>query len=222
MKNALVFAALALSLTACQNPDLRAYHPAAAHPFEMREQIVRLSLAALTAENAAARAVAFGKQRPNNGSTFVILADDSVGPAVRAALVNGAGIDPRDIVVAVLPEAPEIMRTDRTAIAAACSEQPKVMSRGNYFWTLDDGLSHNNSNSKLYGCSVRSNIAAMTDDPRTLFGPVHDAPRDGALAGNVYGKYVKGEPTYSKAVLPTTATTDSKLSEGSGGSKGEK
>lgn len=222
MKTALALASLAVVLTACQSPDLRDYHPAAAHPFQMREQIVRLPLAGVTAEAAATNAVAFGLKRPNNGSTFVVLADETVGPAVRAALMAGAGVDPRDIVVAVLPEAPEIMRTDRQAIAAGCYDSPQVMSGKDYLTKLDDGLNRSNTDSKLYGCSVRRNIAAMTDDPRTLFGPVHSAPRDGAIAGNVYGKYVKGEPTYSKSVLPTTMTTESTLSAGSGGSMGSK
>ena len=201
-----------MALAACQNPDLTAYHHAAAHPVELRES--QLSMALGTEVGlAATRARQFAAQRPNNGSSFVISAEPALAEAVRAAVL-AAGVDQRDVSMVPPAGAPDLTRIDRFASVPGCTLPPTRLPAETLLTRLDDGFGHDNSNASLLGCSVRHNMVQMTDDPRTLVGPVMTDGRDGARAGEVYTKWTKGPPTYSNARLPSWSTSSATTGTG--------
>lgn len=203
----------ALLVGACQNPDPAAYHHSLAHPYQVSDSTVRAPLAGLEPERAAERAGQFAAERPNNGSSFIVVGPTDTANAVRIALLR-AGVLPADI--RLVPEgAPaEIIRTDRFAHVAGCQGEAGSKSRLGYLFNIEDGYSRDNSDSKLFGCSVRRNVVEMVDDPRTLTGIAPNQGRDGARAGQVYGNWVKGLHTGGRGEVTETGTTTSTLSGG--------
>lgn len=206
-----VFAVLLLA--GCQNPDPAAYNHALAHPYQVAETSVRSPLAGLAPELAAERATQFASERPNNGSSFIVVAPVDAANAVRIALLK-AGVNGSDI--RLVPEgAPaEIIRTDRFAIVGDCRGAPGSKTRSEYLFRIEDGFGRDNSNSRMLGCSVRRNVVEMIDDPRTLTGVSPNQGRDGARAGEVYNKWVKGQHTGGAGQIKESATTTSTLSGG--------
>ncbi|MEW5728788.1 MAG: CpaD family pilus assembly lipoprotein [Pseudomonadota bacterium] len=203
-KAALLFAVLLSA--GCQSADPAAYHHELAHPYRLTEASVRLSLAGMTAENAASQARDFAAERPNNGSTFIVSAPTEIANAVRVALLR-SGIDAREIRLVPEGEPAEVVRTDRFATVVDCIGPPQRQSFWDNVFGTEDGFRHDNSNSKLLGCAVRRNIVEMTDDPRALGGPVHQEGREGTRGADVWGKYSTGQSPAAGVALPTWSTT---------------
>lgn len=203
----------AVLLAACQNPDPAAYDHALAHPYQVAETSVRAPLAGLAPELAAERAFHFAAERPNNGSSFIVVAPADAANAVRIALVK-SGVKVSDI--RLVPEGvpAEIIRTDRFGVAGACRGEGGSKTQSQYLFRIEDGYGRDNSNSHLFGCSVRRNIVEMVDDPRTLTGASPNQGRDGARAGQIYGKWIKGEHTGGAGEVTNSTTTTSTLSGG--------
>ena len=214
MKPILSIAAAALLLAACQNPDPRAYHHAAAHPFQVREASASLPLQDLGADAAAGRAAAFAAERPNNGSSFIVAAPQAVGEAVVAALM-GTGVLRHDIRLVPDRTPARVVRTDRFGSVGGCKPTPRDLLPAEYVTNIDSGYGHDNSNSVMFGCAVRNNIARMAADPRSLLGPRPAGGRDGSRAAVVYDRWVQGEQTSSEAQLSNDGTTTSVLAGGS-------
>lgn len=213
MKPTLAIIAAALLLAGCQNPDPRAYHHAAAHPFQVKETSTSLPLQDLAADAAVERATLFAADRPNNGSSFIVAAPQQIGEAVVTALMR-TGVPRHDI--RLIPDgAPaKIVRTDRLGSVAGCTPAPRDLTQEEYIWEIDSGYGRDNSNGVMFGCAVRGNIARMVDDPRSLTGPRPMGGRDGSRAAVVYDRWVKGEHTGSNAQLSNDGTTTSVLAGG--------
>lgn len=203
----------ALLVGACQNPDPGAYHHSVAHPYQLTESSVRAPLAGLEPERAAERATQFAAERPNNGSSFIVVGPTDTANAARIALLR-SGVAATDIRLVPEGTPAEIIRTDRFGHVAACQGEAGSKSRLGYLFHIEDGFGRNNSDSKMFGCSVRRNVVEMMDDPRTLTGIAPNQGRDGARASQVYGTWVKGEHTGGNAQIIITGTTSSSLSGG--------
>lgn len=199
----------ALLLSACQADGPKRYHVTAEHPFQILEELRSFALGGTSAGEVEKTAAYAGSSRPNNGSSFTVAADAMTGEAVRRRLLE-TGVAPGDILLAAPTGGAQILRIDRVAIATNCAATPEP-----YFnpTKLDDGLGRENSNSALFGCAVRRNVATMTDDPRTLFNADQATGRDGARGAEVYGKWVKGQPTESSGG-PSAQSTSSLSSMG--------
>jgi type IV pilus biogenesis protein CpaD/CtpE len=200
MKTAAIITA-ALALAACQSDPPTRYAAQAEHPFEIRESYHDIQLGGLSIDELQARAWSFGIGRPNNGSTFTMTADSVAARLIVSSLMS-AGVAAEDIIVVSSQQETKIRRIDRIAIANGCYGAPQP---GTPF-ALDDGFGHSNANSALLGCAVRRNIAAMTDDPRTLFNKVTDPGRDGARADNVYKKWVTAPGAAAGALTPASTS----------------
>jgi type IV pilus biogenesis protein CpaD/CtpE len=194
----------AIFLSGCQADGPKRYHVMAEHPFEIRETAQEFDLTGKSAAELERLVKHAGATRPNNGSSFAVSADAMTGDAVRRLLLE-VGVPPADILLIAPTSGARILRIDRIAHVANCVATPEP-----YFnpAKIDDGLGHANSNSALFGCAVRRNIAAMTEDPRTLFNAGASTGRDGARAADVYGKWAKGQATES-AGGPTVQATSS-------------
>lgn len=198
--------AAALLLSACQADGPHRYHVMAEHPFQIRETQQAFDLAGKGAAEVERTATLAGSTRPNNGSSFAVHADAMTGSVVRRKLLE-SGVAPSDILLTAPGGPARIVRIDRMAFAANCTAAPQPAFD---LTSIDDGFGHENSNSALFGCAVRRNIAAMTEDPRTLFNAEAATGRDGARGAEVYGKYVKGQSTESAggpAIQPTSSLT---------------
>lgn len=207
MNRAAIAAGVSILLAGCQPPPRPAdYHVLAQHAFAIRESVHDLQLAGASDREMDARVQAFATGRPNNGSSFTVSADPVTGALIRTALI-ATGVAPADILLTPSSSAPALRRLDRIAIATGCYGAPTPHAG----LALDDGFSHDNTNSALHGCSVRRNVAAMADDPRTLFNESPAAGRDGARAADVYGKWTRGRRTDSEAL---TAAPTSPLGGG--------
>jgi type IV pilus biogenesis protein CpaD/CtpE len=191
MKPTLIIAALLLS--ACQADGPKRYHVMAEHPFQIREDLRTFELGGKSTSEVEQTAAYAGASRPNNGSSFAVAADAMTGEVVRRRLLE-TGVAPSDILLVAPTGGANITRVDRTAYVANCAATPESFFNPT---KLDDGLGRENSNSALFGCAVRRNVATMTDDPRTLFNAGQATGRDGARGAEVYGKWVKGQPTES-------------------------
>jgi type IV pilus biogenesis protein CpaD/CtpE len=191
MKRSVIITALLLS--ACQADGPTRYHVIAEHPFQIREDLYTFELTGKSAAEVERTAVYAGSSRPNNGSSFTVAADAMTGEIVRRRLLE-TGVAPNDVLLAAPMSGALITRIDRTAHVANCTATPESFFDPT---KLDDGLGRENSNSALFGCAVRRNVAAMTDDPRTLFNAGQATGRDGARGAEVYGKWVKGQSTES-------------------------
>lgn len=213
MKPILATAAAVLLLAACQNPDPRAYHHAAAHPFQVREASASLPLQDLGADAAAGRAAAFAAERPNNGSSFIVAAPDGVGEAVVTALM-GTGVLRHDIRLVPDGAPAKVVRTDRFGSVGGCNPTPRTLTQTEYVENIDSGYGRDNSNGVMFGCAVRNNIAQMADDPRSLLGMRPAGGRDGSRAAVVYDRWVQGEHTGSESQLSNDGTTTSVLAGG--------
>jgi type IV pilus biogenesis protein CpaD/CtpE len=191
MKHIAVIAVLLLS--ACTADGPKRYHVMAEHPFQIREDLREFDLTGKGTSEVERLALHAGATRPNNGSSFTVAADLMTGEVVRRRLLE-AGVAPSDILLIAPSERARILRVDRTASVANCVATPEPFFNP---VKIDDGLGLENSNSALFGCAVRRNIAAMTDDPRTLFNVSGFTGRDGARGAEVYSRYVKGQATES-------------------------
>jgi type IV pilus biogenesis protein CpaD/CtpE len=193
-----------LLLTGCTTPPAE-YHDVVQHPYALRETAVTLDLSARGPGDISQMVAQFGAERPNNGSRFVVTADADSARRIQAAL-RSAGVRNADMQIVAAAQPMTVVRRDVAATVPGCIGAPRSMLG---FTTLDDGYGHDNANSALLGCAVRRNIAAMVDDPRTLGVAEPASAHDGARAAEVYGHWVKGEPTESRSVLPSarTATT---------------
>lgn len=213
MKPVTMAIAVALLLAACQNADPRSYHHAAAHPYEVTESSVDMSLDGLATNVAVERAVTFAADRPNNGSSFIVAASYDVAEAVLFALLH-AGVNRRDI--RLVPEGvpAKIVRTDRFGSVSACAPVPRSLAPRQYVRDIDDGYGRDNGSGSLFGCAVRGNIVQMLDDPRTLAVPRPASGREGSRAAAVHDRWIRGEHTGSKALLSNDGTTTSDLSGG--------
>lgn len=202
MKRTAVIAALLLA--ACQGDGPKRYHVIAEHPFQIREDLREFDLTGQSTSEVERIAFYAGASRPNKGSSFTIFADAMTGEAVRRRLLE-AGVAPGDILLVAPTAGARIARIDRLAFVANCMATPEP-----YFnlGKIDDGLGRENSNSALFGCAVRRNVAAMTEDPRNLFNADASTGREGARGAEVYGKYVKGQATES-AGGPAVQSTSS-------------
>ncbi|MGE4064146.1 MAG: CpaD family pilus assembly lipoprotein [Rhodospirillaceae bacterium] len=206
-----LFALLAaIFMSACATDGPQRYHVMAEHPFELRETAVAFDLTGKTGAELERLAAHAGASRPNNGSSFAVSADAMTGDAVRRVLL-GTGVPPADILLIAPTGGARILRIDRKAFAANCTATPAP-----YFnpGKLDDGFGHENSNSALFGCAVRRNIAAMTEDPRTLFNADPASGRDGARGADVYARWSKGQSTESAGGPTSQPTSTSTLSIG--------
>jgi pilus assembly protein CpaD len=195
-----------LLLASCTTPPQQ-YHTGAQHPFTLTETVAEVSLQGLRATDVDTLTADFAAARPNNGSSFTITADPSTAQRI-GRILRQAGVAASDVRLVAAAQPMSLLRTDRVAGVADCAgaPQPKPL------WgvaSLDDGFGHDNANSALLGCAVRRNIAAMSDDPRALFGAEAWTGRDGGRAGEVMTKWGKGEATDSRQRLPAprTATT---------------
>jgi type IV pilus biogenesis protein CpaD/CtpE len=135
----------------------------------------------------------------------VITADASTAHRIQAAII-ATGVRPADVGIVASAQPVGVERRDLVASVDGCYGGPRSVVG---LWTLDDGFNHDNANSALLGCAVRRNIAAMTDDPRTLMAAEPASPRDGARGAAVYGNWSRGEATASKAQLPSALTQSS-------------
>jgi hypothetical protein len=201
-----------LTLAACQADGPKRYHVMAEHPYQIAENLRRFELDGKSAREVEQTAAYAGATRPNNGSSFTVAADAMTGEAVRRGLLE-AGVAPSDILLVAPTRGAVITRIDRVASVANCVAIPEAYSNPA---KIDDGFGRENSNSALFGCAIRRNIAAMTDDPRTLFNASAPTGRDGARGAEVYGKYVKGQSTDS-AGGPSAASTSSLSTPGGAG-----
>ena len=203
---------IAVMLSACQNPDIGAYHHAAAHPYKVTEASTRLRLDRIPDGGLYDAVQAFAAERPNEGSSFIVSAPTDAAVEIRGALIR-AGVDPRDI--RVVPEGQgEIVRTDRFARVENCNPAVTAMDQKSYFLSIDDGWRRDNSDARTLGCSIRRNVVEMVDDPRSLVGPVKNEGRDGGRAATIHQAWTKGDNPASKTKLDGGSTTNSVLSGG--------
>jgi hypothetical protein len=199
VRHAATAIAVSLLLASCRTPPAE-YHDVVQHPYRLHENTASLDLAGHSPAEAIALAAQFARARPNNGSSFVITADAPTAHRIQAA-VTATGVRMDDVRIVAAPQPVGIERRDLIADVEGCYGGPRSTVG---IWALDDGYGHDNANSALLGCAVRRNIAAMTDDPRTLMAAEPSAPRDGARGASVYDNWAKGESTASKAQLPAT------------------
>ena len=213
MMRAIKLIVMAMAVAGCQSDaDFEQYHHPAKHPYEIAESEVSTTLIGLSENEMSKRIREFASNRPNNGSSFIVRATQFEAEAIVVKLFE-IGVDPRDIMVVDDNKTASISRIDRTATVAGCYGPPEpLLGVGR----VDDGFGYDNANSALLGCATRRNIAAMTDDPRTLFVSDPVTGRSGARAAAIYAKWVKGEAPNSSATLPDAKTTESSLSAGSG------
>jgi type IV pilus biogenesis protein CpaD/CtpE len=210
LRHVATVAVVGLLLTNCTTPPAE-YHDVVQHPYELRETATSLDLGGITTQATIARVTQFAAARPNNGSTFVVMADTVTATRLQKAIV-AAGVNARDIRLVPADKPVRIERKDVFAAVAGCTGGPRsVLGVGQ----LDDGYTHDNANSALLGCAVRRNIAAMIDDPRTLMAAEPESPRDGSRAAAVYGNYSKGEETAAHITLPSPRTATTGVDEGS-------
>ncbi len=66
-------------------------------------------------------------------------------------------------------------------------------------WSQEAPRRYRNLRTKNFGCFSQQNLAAMISDPRDLVAPALVSDNDAARAGDVYNKFVTGEPTSSAA-----------------------
>ena len=195
----------ALSIAACQNmeSELASYHHTVAHPFEVSERAESLSLDGVSENEVISEVRKFALARPNNGSSFVVIAGENMGLLIRKEILS-TGVESPDLLLLPAALGTEILRIDRLASVQDCYGP---LERTFPLGRLDDGFGYNNTNGTVFGCSVRRNIATMVDDPRTFVAPADLAGRSGARAAEVYKNWLEGLPTESRANLPNVQTT---------------
>lgn len=194
-------------LAGCQNPDPGVYKTELRHPYRVSETAVRLPLAGVSADEAAARVRAFAAERPNNGSSFIVSAPTEIVQTARGALL-GAGIAATDI--RLVPEgAPaEIVRIDRIASVSNCSP-PVGQPVGLLEWLFlpSEGFRHDNAQGELFGCATRRSISEMVDDPRSLnHSSDGGSQRSGAAGARAYDQWTQGKTPAASIPLPTWGT----------------
>lgn len=197
----------------CTTPPAR-YHDVVAHPFELRRSGTEVALANRERADIDAVARDLAAARPNNGSTFTLTADNPTATRLLAVL-RREGVRREDILLVAAAQPVSLARTDRTAIATGCYGPPESVLG---FGRLDDGYQHDNANSRLLGCAIQRNIAAMSDDPRALVAADAMTGRDGARAADTYDKWIKGQPTPANQPLPSAKTASTSVDTGPGAS----
>lgn len=201
MKRIALFAVLGLG--GCAAPPPPAYHPLAEHPFAIKELAANAHLDATTPTLVVEQARRFADARPNNGSSFTVRAPSGAAETIARAILS-TGVAPKDIRVVTSADN-AIERIDRVVTPEGCEGAPEAAFRPGL---ADDGYTHDNANSALFGCAVRRNIAAMVDDPRTLVASDRFSGHDGARSADVYAKWIKGQRTETESAVSATKTSD--------------
>jgi len=179
------------------------------HPFAIKEYGANVHLDAAAPAQMAEQARRFADARPNNGSSFTVRTRTELADAIARAILS-TGVAPKDIRVIASADS-VVERIDRVVTPEGCEGAPEPTFRPGL---TDDGYGHDNANSQLFGCAIRRNIAAMVDDPRTLFASDAFSGRDGARSADVYTKWIKGQRTETESAASAMKTSDLPGGEG--------